>query len=212
MSQKERELTPAEQKRKAEFALLCEKMEKNGYQRRDLTIGVVKANFIAVAVMLPFMAVEIVGFFLALPEGRTASLGISMGSWLGLCLALLLLCAVHEAIHGLFWGICAKKHFHSIRFGIILSALTPYCTCSETLTKGQYVVGAAMPTVLLGFLPAGVAAGISSPWLLCLSVFMTLGGGADFYVIMRMLCYRPKQKEVLFYDHPYECGVVAFVR
>ena len=54
MAKNERKLTPAEQKRKEQFALVCEEMERQGYRKIDLTIGVVKANLLALIVMLPF--------------------------------------------------------------------------------------------------------------------------------------------------------------
>ena len=54
MAKNERKLTPAEQKRKEHFALVCEEMERQGYRKTDLTIGVVKANLLALIVMLPF--------------------------------------------------------------------------------------------------------------------------------------------------------------
>ena len=54
MAKGERNLTPAEQKRKERFALVCEEMERRGYQKTDLTVGVAKANLLALVVMLPF--------------------------------------------------------------------------------------------------------------------------------------------------------------
>ena len=54
MAKGERNLTPAEQKRKERFALVCEEMERRGYQKTDLTVSVAKANLLALVVMLPF--------------------------------------------------------------------------------------------------------------------------------------------------------------
>ncbi len=44
MGKKERKLTSAEQKRKADFERICEVMEQKGYLKRDLTVGVLQAN------------------------------------------------------------------------------------------------------------------------------------------------------------------------
>ena len=41
---------------------------------------------------------------------------------------------------------------------------------------------------------------------------MIFGGGGDFVIILKMLLYKHPNQEVLYYDHPYECGVVAFER
>jgi len=39
MAKNERKLTPAEQKRKEQFALVCEEMERQGYRQIHLTNG-----------------------------------------------------------------------------------------------------------------------------------------------------------------------------
>ena len=38
---------------------------------------------------------------------------------------------------------------------------------------------------------------------------LVLGGG-DFLIILKILLYRSGKKETVYYDHPYECGVVVF--
>lgn len=44
MSKKERRLTPTEQKRKFGFEQVCDEMEQNGYQKKNLTVSVLFAN------------------------------------------------------------------------------------------------------------------------------------------------------------------------
>lgn len=39
---------------------------------------------------------------------------------------------------------------------------------------------------------------------------MVLGGGGDFLIVLKMLLHKTKGKNALYYDHPYECGVVVF--
>ena len=106
----------------------------------------------------------------------------------------------------------AKKHFHSIEFGVIWQALTPYCTCSEPLSKWQYIIGAAMPTLILGFALSAAAVCFGNPELTALSVMMIFSGGGDGLIILKLMLHRTKGKTVVYYDHPYECGVVAFER
>ena len=55
MSKKERTLSPAERKRKEQFQVTCEEMEGKGYRRKDLTVGVLRANVMSLIVMLPFV-------------------------------------------------------------------------------------------------------------------------------------------------------------
>lgn len=207
MSKKERELTPAEKKRKADFEIICEEMAQKGYSKKDLTVGVLKANIMALIIMLPFMAVMALIYD---AFNNTTEMVISLKHSILLLLILLCLVVLHELIHGITWGIFAENHFHSINFGIIWSALTPYCTCSEPMKKWQYVLGGAMPTLVLGG-GIGVVSVVSGQFLLLLlSELMILSGGGDFLIILKILLYRSGKKETVYYDHPYECGVVVF--
>ena len=214
MSKKERKLTPAEEKRKAEFEKLCVEMKKKGYAKKDLTVGIAKANIIAFFIMLPFVIVAALVYSAVNPID-----GIDFASngtekyflkFLIFIAVYFVFIVLHELIHGLTWGLFAKSHFKSISFGIIWEMVTPYCCCSEPLTKAQYIIGSSMPTLILGFIPAVISVIIGNPWLLTLSVLMIFGGGGDFFIILKMLSYRSRGAETLFYDHPYECGVVVF--
>ena len=147
MSKKDRQLTPAEQKRKADFEIICEAMEKKGYSKKNLTVSVLKANIMAFIIMLPFMAVFA---WLYYTVNSTGEIVISLKLSILLLPILICLIVLHELIHGITWGIFAEKHFHSIKFGVIWSALTPYCTCSEPMKRWQYILGGAMPTLVLG--------------------------------------------------------------
>ena len=122
----------------------------------------------------------------------------------------LMLTVVHELIHGITWGIFAEKHFQSINFGVIWKMLTPYCHCSVPLKKWQYVLGAAMPTLVLGAGLGVVAMMTGNLVCLYLAEFMALGGGGDFLIIMKILRYHSDKEDQVYYDHPYECGVVVF--
>lgn len=206
MSRKERKLSAAELERKEKYDRLCEQMERDGYRKTDLTINIVAANVGAFFVMLPF--VILVGWLCL----RTDLAWQNMGPYFGVLLfaGLLILLVVHEGIHGLVWGAFAKNHFRSIAFGVIWQALAPYCTCAEPLKRWQYLLGAAAPTLVLGFGLAAVAAASGQAWLFLLAELMLFGGGGDALIILKTLRYRPKDKEALYCDHPYECGLVVF--
>lgn len=206
--EKERRLTPAELRRKDRFEVLRAGLERDGWTAHNLTIDVVKANLLALAVMLPF-AVAVTIWYLVVNGGLGDDLSLP-----GLFVLLVLffaLIAAHEGIHGLVWGLFAPNGFRSIEFGVIWSALAPYCTCSEPMRKGQYILGSAMPTLLLGFGLGIVAVYAGMDLLLYLSVLLILGGGGDFCIILKLLAYRP-QGEAVYCDHPYELGLVAFER
>lgn len=209
MAKNERKLTPAEQKRKEQFALVCEEMERQGYRKIDLTIGVVKANLLALIVMLPF---AVLSGAVVLSRVSFLSMAESMSpfDFLLYLLVMLLLTAVHEGIHALTWAMFGKDYWKSIRFGVIWKALTPYCTCLRPAKRGQYILGAAMPTLVLGIGLTAAAARMGIFWVFILALAMIFGGGGDFAIILKMLLHRQRRKEAVYYDHPYECGVVVF--
>lgn len=209
MVKNERKLTPAEQKRKEHFALVCEEMERQGYRKTDLTIGVVKANLLALIVMLPF-AVLSGAVVLSRVSFLSMVESMSLLEFLFFLLVMLLLTAVHEGIHALTCAMFAKDHWKSIRFGVIWKALTPYCTCLRPAKRGQYILGAAMPTLVLGIGLTAAAALTGVYWVFILALAMIFGGGGDFTIILKILLHRQCGKEAVYYDHPYECGVVVF--
>lgn len=211
MNRTERKLTSAEQKRKADFTRICKEMECKGYLKKDLTVGVLQANIMALVIMLPFVVIVFGIYLMVNPVGRTA-FSFSFHGVIVFFIALFLVIVFHEAIHGLTWGIFAKGHRNAIAFGVIWKMLTPYCTCVEPLTKWQYVAGCAMPTLVLGFGLAAIAAAIGNFWFLVLSEIMLLSGGGDFFIILKILLFKHSNHDVLYYDHPYACGVVAFER
>lgn len=209
MAKNERKLTPAEQKRKEQFALVCEEMERQGYRKTDLTIGIVKANLLALIVMLPF---AVLSGAVVLSRVSFLSMAESMSpfDFLLYLLVMLLLTAVHEGIHALTWAMFGKDYWKSIRFGVIWKALTPYCTCLRPAKRGQYILGAAMPTLVLGIGLTAAAALTGIFWVFILALAMIFGGGGDFTIILKILLHRQCGKEAVYYDHPYECGVVVF--
>ena len=209
MAKNERKLTPAEQKRKEQFALVCEEMERQGYRKTDLTIGVVKANLLALIVMLPFAVLSGAVVLSRVSFLSMAEL-MSPFDFLLFLLVMLLLTAVHEGIHALTWAMFGKDYWKSIRFGVIWKALTPYCTCLRPAKRGQYILGAAMPTLVLGIGLTAAAALTGVFWVFILAIAMIFGGGGDFTIILKILLHRQRGKEAVYYDHPYECGVVVF--
>ena len=207
MKKNERKLTEKELKRKEKFEILRADMQKNGYKEKTLTIGVLQANVGAIFVMLPFIAVTSIIYFNVNPVGAGE---ISIRFSMFLIPILLALTVLHELIHGLVWSCFARNHFHSIEFGVIWEALTPYCTCSEPMRKWQYILGTVMPTLVLG---AGIwAIGVATSQLLLFVIgeLMIFSGGGDFLIILKILLYPSGSKETVYYDHPYECGVVVF--
>lgn len=204
-----RKLSKAEQKRKEQFEAVKEKLKSEGYEEKDLTVGIVYANIMAVVLCLPVIIPLTIAY---LAVNNAAGLTWTPYTGVVILLVFCVLVVVHELIHGITWAVFAKEHWKTISFGFMAEYLTPYCTCREPLKKGQYIVGALMPTIVLGLLPAIAAIMIGSWLLFVLSAFMILSGGGDLTIILKMLMNPVRGKEVIYIDHPYQGGVVAFCR
>ena len=209
MKNDERRLTEAEERRKRRFEEKCDEMYREGYEKHNLFFSIIGANIYG-----PLLALSLNLLFLYIYYVINGCSYVNTLVIHPLLFTLFLLIAIvlHELIHGITFGIFASEGRKAIEFGVIWKALTPYCTCSSTLKKWQYVIGALMPTILLGFLPGMVAAATANLSLLIFSQILILAGGGDFLVVVRLLFHRPKMASVLYLDHPYECGLVAFVK
>ena len=212
MGKKDRKLTKAEEKRKKIYEEEKQKLIDAGYTEKDLTIGVVYANVMAFVLGLPIIIVLGIFFFKYNLSNSEMSFTFTIKESVIFLISLLVLIVVHELIHGAFWGIFAKDYLKSIEFGFMVQYLTPYCCCKEVLTKGQYIIGGIMPTVILGVIPAVVAIFTGSWLVFLIGCIMILSGGGDMTIILKLLMYRSPKQDILYMDHPYECGLVVFER
>ncbi len=208
--EKERKLTQAEARRKERFEKISDDLIGEGFMRQDLIIDIVKANIGALVVMMPFIIVMGVLYYTANMHKSIGSFSLSSYMmFLGLFLFLII---AHELIHGITWSIFTPNHMKDIEFGVIWSAVTPYCTCGQPLSKKQFIIGAAMPTLILGF-GLGIVSIVTGQFMMfLLAEALILGGGGDFLIIIKLLRFNSDRKEQLYYDHPYECGLVVFER
>ena len=208
--EKNRKLSPAEQKRMDRLDKITEELENKGYTRNDRTIDIVKANVVTILLSLPVMAVTVGLFFLVNRSGPADSFGKS-SFWI-FTVSYIVLIVVHELIHGLTWSLCAPNRWKDIEFGFMAQYLTPYCTCGVPLEKGQYILGALMPLIVLGLIPAAVAIFSGSFLLLLISVVMIMSAGGDVLLVRELLRFRTDAKEQLIYDHPTQAGCIVFTR
>lgn len=205
-AEKQRKLTAAEQRRKVQLEQLEKALCAQGYQKHDLTIGLVYANVMASVLGLPIIALLCVAFFL-----RNVSGVIVAGNMLIWLLVLVVLIVVHELIHGITWAVFAPHHWKAVEFGFIAKYLTPYCTCGEPLARYQYVIGALMPTLILGIIPAMFAIFSGNLFWLLTGCMMVLGGGGDMAIVLKLLRHH-SGTDAVYIDHPYEAGIIAFER
>lgn len=209
MGKDNRKLNKAEEKRKKLYEEKKKELLAQGYEEKDLTISVLRANIMAIVLGLPIIILLLILFIY---KNQSGLYTFSFYGPVVFLVIFAVLVVVHELIHGLFWAIYAKHHLKSIEFGLIVSSLTPYCCCKEMLTKSQYIIGGIMPTVILGIIPAVISIFTGSIFWFAMGELMILSGGGDMTILLKLLRYKSNKKEILYMDHPYECGLVVFER
>ena len=200
-----KELSPKEKVRVEKFNEIVDELKKKGYKRRDLTISLKTANTQGMLFPLPFAVLYLILNFLVLRNPWKGYNGIIF------ILLVVGLIVVHEIIHGITWAIFAKHHFKDIEFGFVAKEITPYCYCRSSLKKYQYITGSIMPFLTLGIIISTVALFIpNNATLLLVGIIMMFGAGGDLSIIYLLLKNKSKSKDVLYMDHPVDCGVVMF--
>ena len=171
---------------------------------RKVAIDIGKANLFAVVIMVVAAIVLLVPFFW-IWGGRKSHeelLG-GFGSWAVALVLMVVGIVVHELIHGLTWACYAKSGWRSISFGVMWKLLTPYCHCDEPMPIPGYMMGAMMPCIVLGIIPAIVALCIGSLPLLVWGIFFIAAAAGDIW--MTWLLTKEDRKSLVL-DHPSEAG------
>ena len=203
---KERVLTEKEQKRLDSFNKVSASMEAEGYKKTELTVNILKANIFAIVLLLIVAVISIALYVLRFDDLFN---GFSTIGNIVFLLVFLALVVVHELIHGIGWAISTKT-FKVIDFGIMRDSLTPYCTCSQPLSKKQYILGAILPLITLGIVPMIIGYLIGSFYTLIMGVMMTSSAAGDILIIRKILKYKSNAKDIVYMDHPTEAGGVIF--
>ena len=210
--EKERKYSEQEKVRLKEFKEMTEKLEKEGYEKHEITIDVIKANIYAIGFFAIFAVIFGLLFHM---NGYDFEFEFFANSLLGLVVfivSLVVSIIVHELIHGLTFGAFAPNHFKTVQFGFIKENLTPYCTCAEPLKKYQIILAMAMPCIVLGLIPSIIAVFNGSFDLLLYGLIMIGSAGGDLTIIYLILKNPSKKKDVIYRDHPTEVGSVMFDR
>ena len=179
-------------------------MEENEVKGRKVAIDIVKANIFAVAIMVVAAIVFLVPFFWLWKDKKPISelLG-GFGDWSITFILVIVGIVVHELIHGLTWACYAKSGWKSISFGVIWKLLTPYCHCDEPMNIPGYMMGAMMPCVVLGVIPAIAALFIGSLPMLVWGIFFIAAAAGDIWMTWLLTKENPKN---MVLDHPSEAG------
>ena len=177
--------------------------EINMQNARKVAIDITKANVVAVVIMLIAAIIFIVPFFIIWKDRPIEELFSTGSNWGLFFLFMIVGIVVHELIHGITWACFAKSGWKSISFGVMWKLLTPYCHCSEPMRKKPYMLGAMMPCVILGVLPAILGLIICSLPVVVWGVFFIAAAAGDIWMTW-LLAKEPDDCLVL--DHPSEAG------
>jgi hypothetical protein len=187
------------------YERLRAEMGHSGFKEKICTISVLKANILAIIITAPIIAV-----CLAIYNNKWGGGTFSVSPFRLLLFVIIMIAGfvVHEVLHGLTWGLFCKKKWKSIHLGVMWNQLTPYCHCKEMLSWGSYIFGGLMPLLVLGiglFISAFL---MGNMMLLGISLINILSAGGDITIVFMLL----KHKNTLVFDHPTECGFIAFFK
>ena len=207
-TEENRTLTAAEQRRLSRFEALKAKLASQGWRAAELTISIVKANVFAVGLAIPLMGLGFWLFFV-----RNGGMGSMPDHFALLFLVVFIaLIFVHEGLHGVTWALFSENGFKDIEFGFMKELLTPYCTCAAPLKKGQYILGALMPLIVLGVIPTVLGILCGSLFWTIIGLVMVLSAGGDILIVLKLLLWKSAAAEQRFLDHPTQAGLVVFER
>lgn len=208
---REKKPNAAKQKMIENYEKQKQQFTEEGYEERQETISVVKANVMAFVTAGPFVIIGLILWFLTRPLLREGS--FTMGYNALLFLFLFLICIiVHELLHGVGWCFWTQKRWKSIYLGMMWEYLTPYCHCKEPLKPGQYLFGGLTPFAVLGVGVYLLALVSGSTLLLILSLANILAAGGDTTIACMLFKYLRYEKNCYILDHPTDCGFAAFVK
>lgn len=172
--------------------------------KTDLSVSMEKATVYSLLFALP------IGFLLGwLYSARWGFEKLAFGfdsfftNFLYFLIAFILGIIIHEFIHGITWMVAGDKPFSAIKFGFLLKSLTPYAHCKEPLRVNAYRIGAGMPAILLGLIPALIAILNGNGWLIAFGIVFTIAAGGDMVILWLL---RNVEKNKFVEDHPSQAG------
>ena len=189
----------------------------DGFKEEKLTINLIWANIFGVLIVIPILLVFGLPYVLIWSsqfEPDNIKLLLSsikpdfiFGQTITVFVILLGGIVLHEIIHGITWSKFTENGFKSIRFGVLWKMITPYCHCKEPLKVKHYILGAIMPSLILGVIPCVIAILIGNFGLLIFGIFFTMAAAGDFLIINLL---RKENKDDLVLDHPSEAGCYIY--
>lgn len=174
---------------------------------QDRSIDAAKGSLLSLPILAGLVALVVVPHWLLWGENP---LGVAL-KVTNLWTFLLIFTAgvvLHEGIHGITWAVAGRLRASEVKFGFLWKTFTPYAHTRVPIPARAYRIGAAMPGVVLGVLPAlaGIISGsaILSGWA---AVFLSAACG-DLLVLFFL---GDLPGDTLVQDHPtrFGCEIVG---
>jgi len=194
--------------------------ENKAYTRELITFNLVKANLYALVSIIPIIIIYVIPYYLIWRDSinketiKNLLIYYKHNGYLNPVLIFTIIMflltigiILHELIHGITWAKFTKNGFKSIRFGVLWKFLTPYCHCKEPLLIKHYIIGAIMPAIILGLLPAIISLITGNVILLLFGIFFTMAAFGDFMIVFLLI---KENKNSLVQDHPSEVGCYIY--
>lgn len=172
----------------------------------DYSVSMGKANLLAIVLMAPVVAALATVFVVRwswplLDRGLSDFLDIRVAAPL-----IIVGIIVHEIIHAVTWAVASRRPFRAIAIGFQWRSLSPYAHPREPIEARAYRIGAAMPGLVLGLMPAAAAIALGRPVLLVFGLLFTIAAGGDALVLWLIRGVPPA---TLVRDHPTRAGCVV---
>ena len=123
-----------------------------------------------------------------------------------LLVAFIIAVVVHEGLHALGWIIFSRISWREIRFGFDAKNLAPYAHAQVPMKATAYRIGAALPGIALGLLPALVGIINGDGILTIFGAIMLSAAVGDVFVLWII---RTIPSDALVLDHPSQAGCMV---
>lgn len=170
--------------------------------KKDFSVGMGKTNL----VLIPIIVVVYVAM-IALFKNLW---GVKVDHNLGVFSFILIIIGgiiIHEAIHGFTWMKLGGISKDQIKYGFSWSSLTPYAHSKVPMKKSAYVIGAALPGIIMGVIPYIISLFIGNETLAFWGAFFTVVAAGDAMIIWLI---RKVDSDALIEDHPTRAGCFVY--
>ncbi|MBV6621903.1 MAG: DUF3267 domain-containing protein [Rivularia sp. (in: Bacteria)] len=173
--------------------------------KKDYSVSMVEANIYAIFAALPFIVI-LIGLDIYIwksPNYFSELFALEPQYFSLFMLAIFIGVIIHELIHGITWQFFSNKKSNAIRYGINWKTMSPYAHCKEPMGIKAYRLGAVMPAIILGFLPAIIGILTGNTFIFIFGLAFILAAGGDILILWLI---RNVKAGSLVEDHPKRAG------